>query len=156
MGGGEEMTDRRRAALAAILEFLVGGIVVLGGASLVKFALDAEGPILGIVHLALGLMAFPAGYLLLTGGTRARTFTLLVNMGIIGFSTLSEGLLASAGSLPTDDFDASLVGTTVAVLIGLAVIYLVRTNGRMFLQRGSIERVEKSADSPQVMEGRKA
>jgi hypothetical protein len=112
-----------RAALLAVLEFIVGGIVVLGGAALVYFSTDAIGMSLGVVHAILGLMALPAGYLLLTGRAGARTLTLWVDEAIIAFSTISEILLSITGSLPSGPFADSFIGTVLAVLIAIMILY---------------------------------
>jgi hypothetical protein len=112
-----------RASLLAVFEFVVGGIVVLGAAALVYFSTDATGVSLGIVHAILGLMAFPAAYLLLTGKARARILTLGVDAAIIIFSTISEILLSTTGSLPSGPFADSVIGTTVAVLIAATIVY---------------------------------
>src|SRR2546425_10758933 len=116
---------RRRALLLAVLEFIAGGIVLLGGAALVYFSIDASGKTLGIVHAFLGLMAFPAGYLLLMGKARARVLTLGVDVAIIAFSTVSEVILSTTGSLASGPFTDSIIGTTVAVLISVAIAYSV-------------------------------
>src|SRR5438445_8611749 len=81
---------RRRALLLAVLEFVVGGIVLLGGAALVYFSIDATGKTLGIVHVFFGLLVFPAGYLLLLGKSRARVLTLGIDVAIISFSIVSD------------------------------------------------------------------
>jgi hypothetical protein len=114
---------RARASLLAVLEFFVGGIVVLGGAALVYFSTDTTGMSLGIVHSVLGLMAFPAGYLLLTGKARARALTLGVDAAIIVFSIMSEIILSTTRSLPSGPFFDSIVGTAVAVLIAAVIVY---------------------------------
>jgi len=95
---------RAKVLLLAVLELIVGGIVVLGGAALVYFSSDSTGMSLGVVHAILGLMAFLAGYLLLTGKARARTLTLGVDAAIIAFSTISEIILTTTGSLPSGPF----------------------------------------------------
>jgi len=114
---------RARSLLIAILEFIVGGIVLLGGAALVYFSTDATGMSLGVVHAILGLLALPAAYLLLTGRAEARTLTLGVNAAIIAFSTISEIILSTTGSLPSGPFADSVVGTAVAVLIAIIIVY---------------------------------
>src|SRR3989449_7752154 len=116
---------RRRALLLAVLEFIVGGIVLLGGAALVYFSIDATGKTLGIVHVFLGLMAFPAGYLLLMGKARARVLTLGVDVAIIAFSTVSEVILSTTGSLASGPFTDSIIGTTVAALLSVAIADVV-------------------------------
>jgi len=116
---------RAKVLLLAVLELIVGGIVVLGGAALVYFSTDSTGMSLGVVHAILGLMAFLAGYLLLTGKARARTLTLGVDAAIIAFSTISEIILTTTGSLPSGPFIDSIVGTSVAVLIAAVIVYLL-------------------------------
>ncbi len=121
-----------RVLLLAVLELIVGGIVVLGGAALVYFSTDSTGTSLGIVHAILGLMAFPAGYLLLTGSARARTLTLGVDAAIIAFSTASEIILSTASSLPSGPFADSVIGTAVAVLIAAVIMsQLMRARPRL-------------------------
>jgi len=112
-----------RASLLAVLEFVVGGIVVLGAAALVYFSTDATGMSLGIVHAILGLMAFPAGYLLLTGNARARTLTLGVDAAIVAFSIASEIILSTTSSLPSGPFADSIIGTAVAMIIATVIVY---------------------------------
>ena len=113
----------QRWALLAVLEFVVGGIVMLGGAALVYFSIDSTGMSLGIVHAILGLMAFPAGYLLLSSNARARTLTLGVDTAIIAFSIASEIILSTTSSLPSGPFADSVIGTAVAVLIAALIVY---------------------------------
>jgi membrane associated rhomboid family serine protease len=126
---GTEMETRRhrrigqRWALLAVLEFVVGGIVVLGGAALVYFSIDSAGMSLGISHAILGLMGFPTGYLLLTGSARARTLTLGVDAGVIAFSIASEVILSTTSSLRSGRFDDSVIGTALAVLIAAVIMY---------------------------------
>ena len=96
---------------------------MLGGAALVYFSTDSTGTSLGIVHAILGLIAFPTGYLLLTGNARARTLTLGVDAVIIAFSIASEIILSTASSLPRGPFADSVIGTAVAVLIAALIVY---------------------------------
>ena len=96
---------------------------MLGGAALVYFSTDSTGVSLGIVHTILGLMAFPAGYWLLTGSARARTLTLGVDVAIIAFSIASEIILSTTSSLPSGPFADSVIGTAVAVLIAALIVY---------------------------------
>ena len=129
---------RRRALLLAVLEFIVGGIVLLGGAALVYFSIDATGKTLGIVHAFLGLVAFPAGYLLLMGKARAQVLTLGIDVAIIAFSTGSEVILSTTGSLASGPFTDSIIGTTMAVLIAAAIGYsLMRTRSQTLAGRPS-------------------
>jgi len=116
---------RARVLILAVLEFIVGGIVVLGGAALVYFSNDATGMSLGVVHAILGLSAFPAAFLLLTGKVGARTLALGVDAVIIVFSSVSEIILSTKGSLSSGPFFDSIVGTAVAVLIAALIVYLL-------------------------------
>jgi len=131
---------KARMVIVAILEFLVGGIVVVGGSALVTFSVDALGKVLGAVHLVLGFAAFPVGYTLWTGKARARTLALAVNIATVAFSTVSEGILSGTGSLPSRAFFDSIIGTGIAVLLGLAVIYSVTQRGAAtFLRKSTIQ-----------------
>ena len=84
-----------RVLLLAILELIVGGVVVLGGAALISFSVDASGKGLGIVHAILGLVGLSAGVLLQVKKGMVWTLTVWTNVLIIVFSTASEvaGLL---------------------------------------------------------------
>jgi hypothetical protein len=115
--------SRSRVLLLAVLELIVGGIVVFGGAALVYFSTRTTGMSLGIVHAVLGLMAFPTAYLLLTGKARARILAMGVDAAIITFSIISEILLSITGSLTSGPFADSVIGTVLAVLIATAILY---------------------------------
>jgi len=116
---------RARVVILGVLELIVGGIVVLGGAALVYFSNDATGMSLGVVHAILGLSAFPVAFLLLTGKVGARTLALGVDAVIIVFSAVSEITLSTTGSLSSGPFFDSVVGTSVAVLIAAVIVYLL-------------------------------
>jgi len=116
---------RARVLILAALEFIVGGIVVLGGAALVYFSNDANGMSLGVVHAILGLSAFPTAFLLLTGKVGARTLSLGVDAVIIVLSAVSEITLSTTGSLSSGPFFDSIVGTAVAILIAAIIVYLL-------------------------------
>jgi len=116
---------RARGLILAVLELIVGGIVVLGGAALVYFSNDATGMSLGVVHAILGLSAFPTAFLLSTGKVGARTLALGVDAVIIVFSSVSEIILSTTGSLSSGPFFDSIVGTAVAVLIAAVIVYLL-------------------------------
>jgi len=119
---------RTRVLLLAALELILGGIVVLGGAALVYFSTNTIGMSLGVVHAILGLLAFPAGYLLLTRKARARTITVGVDAAIIAFSIVSEIILSTTESLPSGPFIDSIVGTAVAVVIAAIILYPLMTS----------------------------
>ncbi len=125
-----------RVLLLATLELIVGGVVVLGGAALISFSVDAMGKALGIVHAILGLMGLSAGVLLLAKKGMVWTLTVWTNVLIIVFSTASEVALFGAGSLPSDQFVDSITGTTVAVVIAVVVIVLLMKHDlKVFLRK---------------------
>ncbi len=125
-----------RVLLLATLELIVGGVVVLGGAALISFSVDAMGKALGIVHAILGLMGLSAGVLLLAKKGMVWTLTVWTNVLIIVFSIASEVALFGAGSLPSDQFVDSITGTTVAVVIAVVVIVLLmRPDLKVFLRK---------------------
>ena len=125
-----------RVLLLAILELIVGGVVVLGGAALISFSVDASGKGLGIVHAILGLVGLSAGVLLLAKKGMVWTLTVWTNVLIIVFSVASEVALFGAGSLPSDQFVDSITGTTVAVVIAAAVIVLLmKSDLKLFLRK---------------------
>jgi hypothetical protein len=116
---------KSRVLLLAVLEFIVGGIVVLGGAALIYFSVDATGKTLGIVHATLGLIGLVAGVLLWTKRNGSWTLTVWANVLIIAFSAASEAVLSGTGSLPSDQFVDSIIGTVVAVVIAALVMILM-------------------------------
>jgi len=94
---------------------------------------------LGIVHAILGLMAFSAGYLILTGKAGARKLTLGVDAAIITFSLVSEIILSTTGSLPSGPLADSIVGTAVAVLIAAIIVYQLMSPGLRPLRATQIQ-----------------
>lgn len=116
-----------RILVLALLQLIVGGIVVLGGIALINFSVDAIGKALGIVHAILGVLGLSAGILLWIRKGRARTLTISANALIIAFSAASELVLSATNSLPSDQFVDSIIGTVAAIVIGaVVIIQLVR------------------------------
>ncbi len=116
-----------RILVLALLQLIVGGIVVLGGIALINFSVDAIGKALGIVHAILGVLGLSAGILLWIRKGRARTLTISANALIIAFSAASELVLSATSSLPSDQFVDSIIGTVAAIVIGaVVIIQLVR------------------------------
>ena len=116
-----------RILVLAVLQLIVGGIVVLGGIALINFSVDAIGKALGIVHAILGVLGLSAGILLWIRKGRARTLTISANALIIAFSAASELVLSATSSLPSDQFVDSIIGTVAAIVIGaVVIIQLVR------------------------------
>ena len=122
----EKNYDRsNRMSAIAILEMVVSGIVVLGGAALVYYSVDIAGKALGIIHAILGLIGISAGFLLWMKSGKAWTVTVWANVMIISFSIASEIVLSALNSLPSDQFVDSVIGTIVAVLISTTVIAML-------------------------------
>ena len=114
-----------RIQVAAVLQLLVGAIVVLGGAALVYFSVDLTGKALGIIHAALGLAGLSVGLLLWKKSRIGWTMTIWVNALIIAFSIASEAVLSALNSLASDQFVDSVIGTVLAVFIAAIVIALM-------------------------------
>jgi 4-amino-4-deoxy-L-arabinose transferase-like glycosyltransferase len=126
-----------RVLLLAVLELIVGGIVVLGGAALIYFSVDTTGKALGIIHSTLGLTGLVAGSLLWARKNGSWTLTVWANVLIIAFSTASEVALFGTGSLPSDQFVDSIIGTVVAIVIAVVVtILIMRPDLKMFVRKG--------------------
>jgi len=109
----------------ATLEFIVGAIILFGGAALVVLAGNLVDTTLGAVHMVLGLLAFPVGYGLLTGKSWSWAFALTLNTVSILFSAASEIVVVTSVST-TQVIVGSVGGTIVAILISLAIIYYLR------------------------------
>ncbi|OLB46609.1 hypothetical protein AUH73_06225 [archaeon 13_1_40CM_4_53_4] len=125
-----------RVLLTAILELIVGGVVVLGGAALISFSVDATGKALGVIHGALGLVGLSAGVLLLAKKGMVWTLTVWTNVLIIVFSTASEVALFGAGSLPSDQFVDSITGTALAIVItAVVIVLLMKPDLKVFLRK---------------------
>jgi len=129
-----------RILVLAVLQLIVGGIVVLGGIALINFSVDAIGKALGIVHAILGVLGLSAGILLWIRKGRARTLTISANALIIAFSAASELVLSATSSLPSDQFVDSIIGTVAAIVIGaVVIIQLVRPNLKGALAKVAIQ-----------------
>ena len=129
-----------RILVLALLQLIVGGIVVLGGIALINFSVDAIGKALGIVHAILGVLGLSAGILLWIRKGRARTLTISANALIIAFSAASELVLSATNSLPSDQFVDSIIGTVAAIVIGaVVIIQLVRPNLKGALAKVAIQ-----------------
>ncbi len=129
-----------RILVLALLQLIVGGIVVLGGIALINFSVDAIGKALGIVHAILGVLGLSAGILLWIRKGRARTLTISANALIIAFSAASELVLSATSSLPSDQFVDSIIGTVAAIVIGaVVIIQLVRPNLKGALAKVAIQ-----------------
>lgn len=109
--------------ILVILQFIVGGILVGGGGALL--ALEGITPmtlLLGGVHIILGLVAFPAAYLLWTGNGRAWMVALALNVVSILWSIGQEiGIMTTLSN--TRVIVGSFYGTIIFILIGLGIIY---------------------------------
>ncbi|HYY91080.1 MAG TPA: hypothetical protein VE955_03755 [Candidatus Dormibacteraeota bacterium] len=131
-----------RTLVLVILELIVGGIVVLGGAALVYFSVDATSKALGIIHATLGLIGFSAGFLLWVKSSKAWTVVISANALIIAFSTASEVILSVSNSLPSGQFVDSIIGTIAAVLIAaIVIVMLAKQDLKKLLRKGDSQRL---------------
>jgi hypothetical protein len=119
----EQSTNRPSSVInVAILEFIVGAIVLSGGAALSVLTVGGVDKGLGVVHAILGFLAFPAGYALLSGRRWAWTLVLSLNIITILFNAISESIVVVTGTLSDSPLYGSIGGTTVAILIYMITI----------------------------------
>ena len=101
---------------------IVGLIIFLGGAALAFLATDK---ILGIIHVGLGLAAFPVAYGPWRRYSWAWNATLILNLATILYSAFSEIIMVNGALLPPGALQGSIGGTIVAVIISLAILVLL-------------------------------
>lgn len=116
--------ERKREIIVA-LQFFVGGLVTLGGAAYATGGTYPLGTALGLVHLSVGLTGLFAGYAILRRAPWSRRFLIWTNVVTIVYSAFSESLAQIYALLPPGITD-SLVGTIIAILVGVVIIYLLR------------------------------
>ncbi len=114
----------RRAVV--VLQFLVGGLMTFGGYAFAYFAANSFGAELGWIHFAVGLVALLAAFLTLTSRVfQLRGFLVAINLVTIAYSLFSETLAETESLLGGPDLIGSLVGTLLAVVMSVAIIYLL-------------------------------
>ncbi|HEV2389205.1 MAG TPA: hypothetical protein VGS04_00625, partial [Nitrososphaerales archaeon] len=123
-GGGE------RRELVMALQFFDGGLVTLGGLGYAGSATYPVGTALGLVHLLVGLTAVFAGYAFLKRKAYSRRFLIAINGVTIAYSAFSEAA-AEIYALMTPGIGDALIGTIVAIVVSIAIICLLASNGSL-------------------------
>jgi hypothetical protein len=110
--------------LILILQFFNAGLVTLGGIAYTATGSRPLGPILGSIHLVVGLSGFYTGYAFLKSKSSARNLLVYVNLVTILYSTFSESM-AQIFALLTPGINDSLIGTIIAIIISGFIICMV-------------------------------
>lgn len=114
-----------------VLQFLVGVLMVFGGASFAYFAVNPFGTALGLIHLSVGLLGLVTGFLVLRGDvSRLLGLLVAVNVVTIGYSSISEYIVEAQSLLPGFATIGSLAGTTVAIIMSCALLALLLGRSR--------------------------
>lgn len=111
--------------MITILQLLVGGLVTMGGTLFAIFATSPPGTVLGLMHLAIGVVSLAAGFALLIKKAPSKGFLFAINGLTIAYSILSEGVVQIESLLPPGATTGSLVGTTTAIVMSGAIIYIL-------------------------------
>jgi hypothetical protein len=114
--------------LLIALQFFVGGLVTLGGLGFARTATFPYGTALGVLHLFVGLGGLVGGYSLLRRMAWSKPYVRWVNWITIAYSAFSEALAQGYALMPPGVGDA-LIGTIVAIIVSLVVIYLLPRAG---------------------------
>ena len=113
-----------------ILQFLVGGLVTFGGFEFARNAVYPFGTALGLIHLSIGLAGLAIAFVMLRARSlNPRNLVLGINAITIAYSSLSESMVYIESLLGSVALD-SLIGTIIAIVISLTVIYILLTSGR--------------------------
>ncbi len=110
-----------------ILQFLVGGLVTMGGSLFALFAVNTFGRSLGMAHLSIGLLGLAGGFSALRERPWSKTYLLAINGLTIAYSSLSESIVQIQSLLPSPSSLGSLVGTIIAIIMIATIIYLLMT-----------------------------
>jgi hypothetical protein len=113
---------KQRLLVPGVLQVIVGLIFIVGGDALRVFGAPGITTVLGYVHMGLGFLALPVGYVMLSAVATARRLASYLNIVMIAYSLATEGIVESIGSLAPAYFLESMVGTLVAVAINLAIM----------------------------------
>lgn len=110
-----------------VLQFFVGGLVVLGGLAYAANGTYPLGTALGLIHLSVGITGLYAGYAFLRGKAGSRILLIAINSVTIVYSTFSESAAQIYSLLPPGIND-SLIGTIIAIIVSCVIIYLLLSN----------------------------
>ncbi len=119
-----QTASARSREVITILQFFVGGLVTLGGASFARVGSYPIGTLLGSIHLAIGLTGLYAAYAFLNRKTWSISFLYVIASVTIAYSALAETLAEIYAYLPRGINDA-LVGTIIAMIVSAVIIYLL-------------------------------
>ncbi|MDA4114939.1 MAG: hypothetical protein OK442_00115 [Thaumarchaeota archaeon] len=120
--GGEE-----RRQLVTALQFFNGALVTLGGLGYANAATYPVGTALGVIHLLMGLVALFAAYAFLKRRDYSRRLLFAINGVTIAYSAASEAA-AEIYALMTPGIGDALIGTIIAIVVSIAIIYLLISN----------------------------
>ncbi|MGH9920486.1 MAG: hypothetical protein ACRD6W_16650 [Nitrososphaerales archaeon] len=120
--GGEE-----RRQLVTALQFFNGALVTLGGLGYVSTATYPVGTALGLIHLLVGLVSLFAGYAFLKRTEYSRRLLFGINAVAIAYSAFSEAA-AEIYALMTPGIGDALIGTIVAIVVSVAIIYMLASS----------------------------
>ena len=95
----------------------------MGGLGYASSATYPVGTALGAIHLLVGLTALFAGYAFLRRKAYSRRFLFAINAVTIAYSAFSEAA-AEIYALMTPGIGDALIGTIVAIVVSVAIIYL--------------------------------
>jgi hypothetical protein len=113
--------------LVIALQFFDGALVTVGGLGYASSATYPVGTALGVIHLLVGLVGVFAGYAFFRRKTYSRRFLFAICGVTIAYSAFSE-TLAEVYALMTPGIGEALVGTIIAIFVGVAIIYLLVAN----------------------------
>ena len=109
------------------MQFFNGALVTLGGLGYAASATYPAGTALGVIHLLVGLISLFAGYAFLKREAYSRRLLLAINGVTIAYSAFSESL-AEVYALMTPGIGDALIGTIIAIVVSIAIIYLLASN----------------------------
>jgi hypothetical protein len=116
--------------LVTALQFFNGALVTLGGLGYAASATYPVGTTLGLIHLLVGLSDLFAGYAFLKRKSYSRRLLLAMNDVTIAYSAFSE-TLAEVYALMTPGIGDALIGTIIAIVVSIAIIYLLVSDKSM-------------------------
>ena len=95
------------------------------------------GTALGVVHLLVGLIGLFAGYAFLKRKAHSRRLLVAINGVTIAYSAFSESL-AEVYALMTPGVGEALIGTIIAIVVSVAIIYLLVSNKSLGQSGGAV------------------
>lgn len=115
--------EERRKVVEA-LQFFVGALVTLGGAAFASFGTYPVGTLLGLVHLAVGILGLFGGYYFMKRKSWANKFLIGINVLTISYTVFSE-TLAQVYDYLTPGINDSLIGSIVAIVVSAVILFIM-------------------------------